>query len=258
MAFFTYIIILHSCLRPGKIVKKRVKKRVKKKVKIMSRFSQLTSVFEMMIIVRCVVNISYVHPTVEDAVETPVNHHPKIDEMEPDELKALAACQSVWIDEWIRRSNGDRYQILPIIPNKINNLKRIVDVADIGKKCSEKIKYVLVNIDFDKEADCIDDIDIYVSFHENAENALDVARSDNLSDRLLTVLETMKPVLRKRSKKRGAFYQICLEEIKKESGLYLKTGDKICLNKMCKHLRQDLWYEDISGTDSSSGDDDEE
>lgn len=73
---------------------------------------------------------------------------------------------SYWVDEWIRRRNGDRYTVQPI-NNNIN-----YDLNDFENvECEEipnmKSKMMLIHISIDKEKWCPSNIKYNISFHEN-------------------------------------------------------------------------------------------
>jgi hypothetical protein len=58
-----------------------------------------------------------IHKTLEETYEEIVKC--MTDEFKSEQLEDLKQGKSLWVDEWVRRRNGDSYQILKIIPEKI-------------------------------------------------------------------------------------------------------------------------------------------
>lgn len=112
------------------------------------------------------------HKSWEDAYNTGVN---KIKSQEGwlseetvnealDDLKKDSCC---WIDEWVRRSNGDLYQIKSIAPDKVEyDLMEINCRENKEKEC----KYMTLHIEVDKKEYCPDNIKFSVTFHKSIED----------------------------------------------------------------------------------------
>ena len=73
---------------------------------------------------------------------------------------------SVWLDEWIRRRNGDRYTIQPINYEKNYDLNEF-DELEYDEIPNISAKFILLHIIIDKNEDCPDNIKFNVSFYEN-------------------------------------------------------------------------------------------
>lgn len=73
---------------------------------------------------------------------------------------------SVWVDEWIRRRNGDRYTIQPINYEKNYDLNEF-DELEYDEIPNISAKFILLHIIIDKNEDCPDNIKFNVSFYEN-------------------------------------------------------------------------------------------
>jgi hypothetical protein len=112
----------------------------------------------------------------------------------------LSDGQSIWIDEWIRRGNGDEYQVIKVMTNKIYNLNHNLETninneepvhqevdpnqsenlnlnlnlnqsENQNLNQSEKIEYLLLRIRINKKKWCPDNIKYYISFHTTLKNA---------------------------------------------------------------------------------------
>jgi hypothetical protein len=85
----------------------------------------------------------------------------------------LEKGEVIWIDEWVRRSNGDIFQVFKIIPTMEYKTKG----DNINVKCKlnndGEIKYLVLNIYVDKNKDCPNDILFYISFHCDIKSACD-------------------------------------------------------------------------------------
>jgi hypothetical protein len=122
-----------------------------------------------------------IHKSIDDACIM-ASKEIRCDDEDEDKSKyinKLKRGKSVWIDEWVRRSNGDLYQILKITPNQKYDLHDPDDFDDVDlqriddKKNDSKIQCLLLHINIDKSEWCPDNINYYISFHNTIDDACD-------------------------------------------------------------------------------------
>ncbi len=163
---------------------------------------------------------------------------PENKDFERNKIK-LAKGKSIWIDEWVRRSNGDRYQIIELsssVKYNLNDLDTGCLKSDISNK---NIKYMLLRIKIRTQLDCPNNVRYYVSFYET----IDQIYSETLLSKFpqienyVSFLTNLEPVwinlnsdlnLDKIDPSGGDFFQIIeIDSV---------TGDS--LNKYCPQLLQ--------------------
>lgn len=173
-------------------------------------------------------------------------------------LADLERGRRVWIDEWVRRSNGDEYQIA-----RINNGAHFASSRGVnpGSDLSRPAGFMFVEFVIDGTRYCPDNVRLQVTFHESVTDAveakfaerwpvdrngnieycserLDVLKLNEAQDnRLKTKLVSLacgKPVWLPRDKTwqgDGVFLQICK----------LEPGPMIQLTDLCKQLGREHW-----------------
>ena len=126
--------------------------------------------------------------------------------------ESLRDGQSVWVDEWVRRRNGDLYQIIKVVPNELydlsdNDMRNNLDNTNFSNQ------YMFLHIKIRKNRCCPDNIKFYISFHET------------LNEDELKMLE---PVWIKKDECNGDHYQM----------IKLEPGKEMLLNSYCKYLNE--------------------
>jgi hypothetical protein len=118
----------------------------------------------------------------------------------------------IWVDEWVRRRNGDKYQTITIIKDKIYNLSNysLESGNDIG---AAAVTHAVVFISVDKSKWCPDNIVFSISFHENIEGAAKV--NDSFS---------------------GEYDENIYSYV-----IELKDNEEICLNDLCNEIQPNVW-----------------
>lgn len=161
--------------------------------------------------------------------------------IDDDNLKTLENNNYLWIDEWVRRSNGDQFNIFPIKKNKAFDLAN-----SIYNTFEDPLppKFMLLNIQVDKSLWCSDNIQFYIEFHDTVEAAF--SRSDlhdNFKDDLLNFrpvwsnikddysddIDLSKP---NTDNSKGVFHQIIPIELNKQ----------IYLNEYCTQISYNTWF----------------
>lgn len=115
------------------------------------------------------------HTSWDNAYKTAIDDIDEDHEDEPektDKIKKELQESCCWIDEWVRRSNGDLYQIRPVLSGMQWNLS-VTDIQNysvntiIGKAPS----YMGVYIKVDKSLDCPDNIQFSIVLNSSFEKA---------------------------------------------------------------------------------------
>src|SRR5437762_10716938 len=95
------------------------------------------------------------------------------------DICALKTNKPVWVDEWVRRNNVDKYQIIELVKNKIYNLRNYnIDSGESNDSDNNDTRYslggfnyMLLHIHINKENWCPDNINFKISFYETAIDA---------------------------------------------------------------------------------------
>lgn len=104
------------------------------------------------------------HETKDDAYKLASE---RIDEKK--DLLELKKDGFVWIDEWVRRGNGDVFRVFPTILNHTYVLSEpiITDPSEPNQIC----KYMLLKITIDKHEWCPENTIYHISFHDTVQDA---------------------------------------------------------------------------------------
>ena len=170
------------------------------------------------------------------------------DKFSAKQLKRLENGEAIWIDEWVRRSNGDRYQILRIVPEEsyhLNNLASYCDLSsdakDIGV-CGDDLRYMLLHVHVDKAEICPDNVILCISFYATvriatfaATEAVTECKKSECSKAEISKLSELEPVWINKNdtttKDSGDHYQI----------VKLVEGETMYLNSYCSQIRRKGW-----------------
>ncbi|AYV82997.1 MAG: hypothetical protein Hyperionvirus3_143 [Hyperionvirus sp.] len=119
-----------------------------------------------------------IHKTVEDAMKLL-----ETESIESDDLTNLKKGYRVWVDEWVRRSNGDRYQIFKATANKIYDDAASLNEAEPDDEAKDtELGYMLLQINVKKFEYCPDNISYKISFHNTLDAAWEIASEDLAAD----------------------------------------------------------------------------
>jgi hypothetical protein len=128
-------------------------------------------------------------------------------------------CDSgpIWIDEWARRRNGDKYQTITPDVNIIYNLSNysLKAGSNVNVNVTHAVVYVVVN----KSVWCPDNINFFISFHESEEDASD-AKCKFGPQSFVSL------------KQNGTVYAYVVK---------LEAGKEICLNELCDDIQPQKW-----------------
>ncbi|AAV50318.1 hypothetical protein [Acanthamoeba castellanii mimivirus] len=184
----------------------------------------------------------FFYNTLEEAYNKACNYIGNMDDFDREMLKKGS---SIWIDEWIRRKNGDEYQIIKITTNKEYELLKYEnekfnldsdvdensDVNEDSNVDENIIKYMLLHIKVKTSKWCPNNIKYFVSFYFTLENACDFA---DIGDKT-NLLKNLESVWINKNKidvglcsKGGDYFQI----------IELESDKKINLNKCCEQLKK--------------------
>lgn len=147
----------------------------------------------------------------------------------------------VWVDEWVRRRNGDKYHLFEVIPNNIYDLQNY-DITEDTKNivvapASEIIQFMFLHVILDTLKWCPDNIKYEFSLHTSFNNAFELGSSFLKTSIDKEKLEQLQPVWidknidNSQKHKCGAFYQI----------IKINYDETICLNKFCPQAQPDVW-----------------
>ncbi|BCS83755.1 hypothetical protein QLL95_gp0368 [Cotonvirus japonicus] len=163
-----------------------------------------------------------------------------INNMNDTDSEMLQAGSSIWKDEWVRRNNGDKYQIIKIETNKEYELLKYYNDGkngslSIGEINEENIiKYMLLHIKVKTSKWCPDNIKYFISFHFTLETALYQCVQKNIGDKK-DLLQNFESVWINNDNdsaeicpKGGDYYQI----------IEIKSDEEINLNKCCDQLKK--------------------
>jgi len=149
-----------------------------------------------------------------------------------EHLNRLKEGQAVWIDEWVRRSNGDLYQIVK------PDLDTWLDLSQEQENSKEAhdVKYMMLEICIDKTEWCPKNIKFEASFHTTQEQARLMLPND-IYDLYQTVKQDISQLNESdtwwvKQDGVGCHYQI----------LKLEVGKRICLNTYCPQLQPKMWF----------------
>jgi hypothetical protein len=167
------------------------------------------------------------------------------------DLKHFMSDHDIWVDEWVRRSNGDRY--ITFVPHfnifyKLSVLHQREDIKEA--KNSEKIQYIFLRIKVDNSKRCPENIEFWLSFHSTLVNAIVFAKNQTKWDTDFTEetpvfdrkdrkkLYSLEPVWIEAENKRdpsshivGDFYQI----------IPISLHVKIDLHRYCSYIQPKNW-----------------
>jgi hypothetical protein len=170
----------------------------------------------------------------------------------------------VWIDEWVRRRNGDQYKVFEIELNKTykfftSDYSYSEDGKNIEKDMKKlsiensSIQYVLLHVDINKSEWCPYNIKYSVSFHNTLDDACekvsDFCDKSNIEElkklqpvwipewiedlNNCTINTTDKDMAKIKQTGNGDYYQIIKMEYDKQ----------IYLNEYCKYVQPDVWFD---------------
>lgn len=156
-------------------------------------------------------------------------------------LKLLKEGNAIWIDEWIRRGNGDKYQIIKIGKQEYNLGDSLINHDN--KEISFNAKYMMLHIQVDKSAWCPENIIFIISFYESFDKACDKLLEDYYNKNCTDIYHDNDRCVYENklknnesiyvdNKNGGDFYQLI--ELEKDKQLYL--------NEYCQYIHLDNWF----------------
>lgn len=164
-----------------------------------------------------------------------------------------------WIDEWVRRRNGDLYQYLKVIPGKIYDLSKNNIANDscsdthidydntmnndeiingcIDDEANDTIKYMFLHVRVRSREWCPDNIKYYISFYRTLKAVCIAAKDMKYIDDRIIELKNFNKIWINKNKTDGNidpdggdFYQI----------IKLEHNKELNLNECCTQLNE-LW-----------------
>lgn len=171
------------------------------------------------------------------------------------DIPELSSGSVVWKDEWVRRQNGDKYQIFELEKMRIYDLYHY-DINDdiyknyghcdqITKKTNSNVMYMLLQTKVRPGYLSKDKINFEISFYQTF-NATFQTGLEYLDNELKNDFKNMFPVWQK---ERYSSY----EEYSDWNGdhfqiIKVEFDQRICLNDYCPQIQLDTWPRDYSGT----------
>ena len=112
------------------------------------------------------------HSTRKDALE-----YAKTINLEDEELQELTATGSLWVDEWVRRRNGDSYCIYKLKCEDVwdmleqNQIPKSTNTEMIDSDTDIPIKYMSAQLTIDNDSYCPYNIHWEIGFHASIHTA---------------------------------------------------------------------------------------
>jgi hypothetical protein len=100
----------------------------------------------------------------------------------PKRIERLKKGHAVWIDEWVRRSNGDRYRISNLRPEMTHQFGGEYDQDVENGELKNNVSFMALHICIRRSEWCPENITFSVSFHTTIEKACDMGKSSLYSD----------------------------------------------------------------------------
>jgi hypothetical protein len=186
------------------------------------------------------------HKSSKTAVEFAKNKITKGEDIENDDLKEkledLESVHQCWIDEWVRRRNGDWYQIKPINNGDEWNLTDFCEQNTVDKR-DEHPQFMMLHIQVNKKAWCPENIQFFLTFHSTIKDAEAQARDiplvlhkDSYDYKTQTLQFVTFPdvdqfIWIEESESVGHHIQL----------FSITLGDELELNSFCEHIQPENW-----------------
>lgn len=168
------------------------------------------------------------------------------EDIEDDDLKILKRDDYVWVDEWVRRRNGDLYQVIPLELDRIYELGEPISVMKESDMSNEHARFMLLHIVVDKTQWCPENIRFMISFYSSKDKNIQVDLDDSRMNNLLD----LKPVLRKLKEYHWwsdsdteTSEDLALNDAKWEyyQMIPIEPAEEIYLNGYCELLKSGTW-----------------
>jgi hypothetical protein len=142
-----------------------------------------------------------------------------------------------WIDEWVRRRNGDRYTIQPIKLYKKYNLDKFEEEYDNDfEKNSEEYgqpNLFLLRVEIDEREWCPDNIKIFITFLDKKE---DIYLNMYKEDKQLLLENNELWIPNVKVKTDGIYYKFV--ELNFDDGIM-----NFDIHSLCKYINPELWFQ---------------
>ncbi len=144
-----------------------------------------------------------------------------------------------WVDEWVRRRNGDLYHFFKLVPEVVYDLREY-DLGGDGTKTDTKYldttnkeQYMLLQITVRKDKWCPDNITFKVSFHTTFVTAFYFAKANlEVTGEDLGMLHKTHTICSHQSERDHDHYQI----------ISLRNAERVCLNNYCDFISEEVWH----------------
>jgi hypothetical protein len=163
------------------------------------------------------------------------------EEGEQDQDVVAFGCTE-WVDEWVRRRNGDMYHFFKLAPDVVYDLheydlggdKNVRTKTDTkSSDTANKEQYLLLQITVRKEEWCPDNITFKVSFHTTFATAFHFAKANlELTGEDLGLLHKTNTLCSHQSEQEHDHYQI----------IPLRDAERVCLNNFCEFISEEMWH----------------
>jgi hypothetical protein len=140
----------------------------------------------------------------------------------------------VWIDEWVRRRNGDWYEIIPVQTGVQYKLGGPIKEIGLGPHQAGQVKWMVVEIEVNQALWCPDNIKVSISFHSTRMDCAEQNPGAQLawaSKQNRMRLFDGKPVWIG-SRTKGRHVQL----------VPVLGQNPIQLNDLCEQIRPDVWF----------------
>jgi hypothetical protein len=168
------------------------------------------------------------HPTVEEAVEAlDLKEGAQSDDEDENAIHKdmLIRGESVWIDEWVRRRNGDLYQVLSLNSETYN----LYELPDEDTEIPDVFfpMYFVLHVDLDSRQWCPDNICFSLTCYETFEQA----RSSIPLKEKHRIRDHFWHYASKLHYEKGKFYKV----------IKMELGEMYNLNEHCEYVAGNTW-----------------
>lgn len=147
-----------------------------------------------------------------------------------DKLDELMESSTVWIDEWVRRGNGDRHTIVPIYTGREYDIALAHNIRPKPSAPDENVKYMLLHITVDHKKWCPDNITFHATFYKTMddlkEDQVDHLNIEKFNEQTLWIPKSERDI------KNGDFYQI----------IEIKPTETIDINSLCEEIQENKYW----------------
>ena len=165
------------------------------------------------------------HNTHQEAYEAGLNNI-----ITDDDRKKFKNGGKIWIDEWIRRRNGDVYQICKIVFDMEYDLSKWDICSSMSDDKNITNCYLLLHISIDKDKWCPDNIIFNIIFYKTI-SEINNSLKNKLNESIIKKIQNMEKIWINEDDDSGEYYQLIKPEYNKN----------IYLNELCSYIDPNIF-----------------